>query len=135
MPTKDFILDFVIEEGHSNEGAPAEIVSLLKRKKIPEVSEFLGTVLLGEKKKVPGLQAADGLAFGAWHMESTKNYSLVDVAPDATVKALRAKTIMRIPTFRCHIDERELKIFKRGYFTHINLRRLRGALKHAGAKK
>ena len=32
VPSKDFVLNFVVEEGHVNEGAPAEIVSQLKRK-------------------------------------------------------------------------------------------------------
>lgn len=104
-------------------------MSQLKRKKIAEVSEFLGSVALGEKKKVPGLQAADGLAFGAWHGESRPDTEFLDVPPDAPAKALRSHALMRVPIFRCHVDERELGIFKKGYFTHIDLRRRYGAAK------
>jgi hypothetical protein len=129
FPRKDFVLDFEVEEGHSNQGAPAAIVSQLKRKKIAEVSELLGTVTLGEKKKVPGLQAADGLAFGAWHGEASPDTKFLNVPPDAAVKALRPQSMTKVPIFRCHVDERELGIFKKGYFTHVDLRRRYGAAK------
>jgi hypothetical protein len=122
VPSKDFLLDFVIEEGHQNQGAPAAIVSQLKRKRISGVSEFLGTVTLGEKTKIPGLQAADGLAFGAWHDES-KTVQLSFVAPDVPVDKMRGASLMKTPIFRCDISERELKVFQNGYFAHVDFRR------------
>ena len=122
IPSKDFILNFVAEEGHPNEGAPATIVSQLKRKRISGVSEFLGTAILGEKTKTPGLQAADGLAFGTWHLESGA-VSVSPVSPDVPVSKLKGKSLMKAPIFRCDINERELKIFKDGYFAHVDFRR------------
>jgi hypothetical protein len=122
VPSKDFVLNFVVEEGHPNEGAPAEIVSQLKRKRISGVSEFLGAAVLGEKIKTPGLQAADVLAFGAWHIERGP----IDVSfasPDVPVSELQGKSLMKAPIFRCDINERELKIFKNGYFAHVDFRR------------
>lgn len=127
-PKKDFVLNFVVEKGHKNQGAPAEIVAQLKRKRIDGVSEYLGAVSLGEKKQVPGLQAADGLAFGAWQ-DSAKNVPLVATPPDSTVQALRYRSMMKTPLFYCDIDERELKIFKNGYFAHAEHRRQFGQSK------
>ena len=43
--------------------------SPLKQKRISGLSEYLGVAVPGDKKKHPGLQAADGLASGVWHLE------------------------------------------------------------------
>jgi hypothetical protein len=118
------VLNFVVEDGHPNSGAPTEIVRQLKRKNISGVSEFLGDAIPGEKAKVPGLQAADGLAFGAWHIEQRPGLlDLGIVAPTIPVAEMRGKSQLKAPIFRCDIDERELRIFKNGYFAHIDFRR------------
>jgi hypothetical protein len=111
-----------MEDGHANSGAPAEIVRQLKRKNIPDMSEFLGAASLGEKTRVPGLQAADGLAFGAWHAEQGRlgPRDFVTVAPDVSVAKLKGRSRMKTPLFRCDIDDRELRILKSGFFSHVD---------------
>ena len=69
LPHEELTLNFVVEENRQYDGAPAAILQELKRKRIVGVSEFLGYAVPGEKRKIPGLQAADGLASGAWHLE------------------------------------------------------------------
>lgn len=125
IPSKDFVLNFVVEDGHPNAGAPTEIVRLLKRKNIPEVSEFLGTAIPGDKIKVPGLQAADGLAFGAWHMEHQElgPGDLGMVEPNLPLAELKGRSSLKAPIFRCDINRRELEIFKGGYFAHVDFRK------------
>jgi hypothetical protein len=133
-PSKDFVLNFIVEDGHPNSGAPTEIVRQLKRKGISGVSEFLGAAVTGEKTKVPGLQAADGLAFGAWHLEH-RPVQLANVSPDVPVSKLQGKSLMKAPIFRCDINERELKIFKNGYFAHVDFRRGFGRKKTGGESR
>jgi hypothetical protein len=60
---------------------------------------------------------------------SSSDTKFLNVPPDAPAKALRSHSLTRVPIFRCHVDERELGIFKKGYFTHIDLRRRYGAAK------
>jgi hypothetical protein len=129
LPHNGLVLNFIVEEGHPNEGAPATIVSQLKRKRIREVSEFLGAAVPGEKKRVPGLQAADALATGAWRGEA-RDPQFTDIPQDASVSELRRIADEKIPIFRCHADERELGQFKDGYFAHIEHRREFGRKKH-----
>jgi hypothetical protein len=115
------VLDFIVENGHVNEGAPNEIVHQLKRKRISGVSEHLGNVTPMDKEKCYGLQAADALATGAWHMEGSETGALVVDIPDA---ASLADTVpfrggLRAPIFRCHVDAAELALFKDEYFEHF----------------
>ena len=130
-PNRDLGLSFVVEEGHQNQVAPADIVFQLKRKKISGVSEFLGSATTGEKKKSPGLQAADGLAFGAWHLEHG-DVPLGVVAPNVPVSDLKGESRLKAPIFHCDIDERELRIFQDGYFAHVDFRRQFGRNKSGG---
>jgi hypothetical protein len=123
VPSKDFVLNFIVEDGHRNSGAPTEIVRLLKKKRIAGVSEYLGAAIPGEKKEIWGLQAADGLAYGSWHAESTSSVPLALVQPDIPVGEMNGKSLMKAPLFRCDIDERELRIFKNGYFARVHFRR------------
>ena len=55
LPRRSLTVDFVIEKGGPNSGAPATILEELRSKKVPDFSEFLGTVTLEDKKLVPGL--------------------------------------------------------------------------------
>ena len=61
---KDFILNFIVEEEHPNEGAPAEIVSQLKRKRISDVSGYLrciGWKNKGAYRRLTDLRSAHGM--------------------------------------------------------------------------
>jgi hypothetical protein len=121
-------LDFVIESGHPNEGAPAAIVARLKRNRIKGMSEFLGSAILGEKREVPGLQVADGLAFGA---RLRLCVPMINIPGNATVATARSRATLKAPIFRCHLDGKELTKFKNGYFANIEHRRLFGQRKPA----
>jgi len=129
------LINFVVESGHPNEGAPAEIVSQIRRKRIQGISEFLGVAVLDDKKKCPGLQAADGLATGAWRLEqsSAMQERLVDIPQDVPLRNVRPHQEMKAPIFRCHIDAKELATFKDGYFAHIEYRKEWGRRRRANA--
>jgi hypothetical protein len=125
MPHDGLALNFITESGHENEGAPAEIVSQLRRKRISGVSEFLGKATTDEKEKSPGLQAADGLASGSWHIEKAGMPLLGPVMQPS--KSLAnwnpAQTGWKVPISRCHIDAKQLSSFKEDYFAHIEYRK------------
>lgn len=133
LPRTDLRLDFIVESGHKNEGAASAILDQLKRKKIGGVSEYLGEARPGEKKAVPGLQAADGLAYGAWHME--ENVENILGRPQlAPFKEASATSASRMPTYRCDINAEELQQFREDYFLHIEYRRAWGQQRNAEIK-
>lgn len=125
MAHQGLSLNFIVDGGHPNCGAATEIVNQLKRKRISGVSEYLGVAVPGEVEKTPGLQAADGLASGAWHMESdakATEENLINVPQRVPLFVSRPYQQLKAPIFRCHIDEAELAKFKEGYFDHIRFR-------------
>jgi hypothetical protein len=126
LPHKDLVLNFVIESGHSNAGAPAEIVRRVKQKQLPGVSEFLGEVVIGEKRRVPGLQAADGLASGAWHLER-KGIPQLGPPTQPSIQGWNPRqTGWRVPIMRCHIDPPTLAELKKDHFALVEYRRAFG---------
>ena len=122
IPHDGLVLNFIVEDGHPNCGSAAEIVRTLKKNPIGNISQFLGYAITGEKKKHPGLQAADGLASGAWHSEALGTPVLGPPRPPSVKNFEPHKSDMKIPLFRCHIDSQEMKTFKNGYFQHLELR-------------
>jgi hypothetical protein len=134
IPRDDLELNFIVEEGHENEGAPNAIIQQLKRKRISGVSEFLGTVTTAEKKKIPGLQAADGLAFGAWYMDANDALPLGPPQKLPIAEPIKVPA-MKMPIYRCHMNAEELTRFKEGYFEHVEHRRQFGAAKYGTKPK
>jgi hypothetical protein len=122
---KGLTINFIVEENKEYDGAPAAIVEQLKRKRITGVSEFLGYAVPGEKTKTPGLQAADGVTSGAWHLEQRGLPVLTPpIAPSQSIAKWDPKaTGWKVPILRCHIDAKELATFKEDYFAHIDYRK------------
>jgi hypothetical protein len=123
MPRDGLVLNFITESGHANEGAAAEIVSTLKRKHISGVSEYLGKAATDEKENCPGLQAADGVTTGAWHLEK-RGIPLLGPPQEPSLANWDSKQHgWKVPILRCHIDAKELASFKEDYFAHVDYRR------------
>jgi hypothetical protein len=122
----DLRLDFIIESGHPNEGAPNDIVRRIKKHGIPKVSELLGTVTPMLKKECYGLQAADGLVTGAAWAEGpggSSSVPLTNVLPAGTLAEVRQKTPLKAPLFRCHIDREQLAKFRDDQFALVEFKR------------
>ena len=122
IPRDDLQINFIVEDGHPNCGSACEIVRVLKKKKIPDVSEFFGAAILGDKKKAWGLQAADMLANTAWRVEPLEPPK-IDIGQDAPLIELRGLSVQKAPVFYCHINEHELASFKGDYFLHLEYRK------------
>jgi hypothetical protein len=127
--------NFIVEDGHENAGAAHEIVKRIKKLEIPGYSDCLGTATLGEKKEFPGLQAADGLAYGAWHHDEHMVDNLIDIASSPSLDAARKRTALRAPLFRCHIDAETIIALKRDMIVALEKRQTFGRLKYAGRIK
>jgi hypothetical protein len=126
-------LDFIIESGHMNEGAPNEIVRRLKKQNIRGVSEYLGTVRPMLKKECYGLQAADGLATGAAWAEGPEGSSipLADVSLAGTLAQVAPKSPLKAPLFRCHVDREQLEKFRNDTFALVEFKRQFGLRRNA----
>jgi hypothetical protein len=129
----DLRLDFVIESGHENEGAPSEIIRRIKRQNLQEVSEYLGTVTLADKKECYGLQAADGLATGAAWAEGPDGSAVPvsNILPARRLADVLPKSPLKAPIFRCHLDREILAKLRDDNFTLIEMRRQFGLKRHA----
>jgi hypothetical protein len=131
LPTKGLSINFMVEDGHTNAGAPAEIIRQLKKKKIGGVSEHLGWAITGDKEKVPGLQAADCVTSGAWQIEKDVVPLLGNPQPPSLKNWKEFDSPHRVPILRCHIDPQHLATFKDGYFEHIAARQAYGDARQA----
>lgn len=106
----DLHINFVLESGHRNVGAPNEIITRLKKNSFLEGVECLGTVTTDEKIRSYGLQAADGLATGSMLMDSGKIHSveMARIEGDLDLDDLRSKTSLKAPIIDIPIDPKKL---------------------------
>lgn len=92
FPDKRPRIHFILEEGHVNAGDAVRAFHELKQKAPEDLVEALGTISFGEKKRFPGLQAADSMAHVAFKSDE-KGIDLVEhevtFSDDFTLKALR----------------------------------------------
>ncbi|MDR3376720.1 MAG: hypothetical protein P4L98_23625 [Ancalomicrobiaceae bacterium] len=118
-------LNFTIETGHPNQGAPSEIINRLKKDRIKGTSEFLGSVMPADKKECFGLQAADGLATGAGWSETEEGSTvpLGDVSDVGTIAAVQGRFSVNAPIFRCHITRGDLARLRDDQFALADLRK------------
>jgi hypothetical protein len=125
----DFTLNHIVEDGHPNAGSCHEIIKSLKKLNAPQFSEHLGTVTLADGDDFPGLQAADGLAYGAWANDEELLPHLVDFERTASPEVIRRGTIMRAPIFRCDATPEVLSLLRSDRLTLAAMRQQFGERK------
>lgn len=82
-------LNFIIEHGAKGGGACPEIVRQIK-KHVPELRDVLGTCVLEEKCKFPGLQGADAVSYSGYRQEREGNESeLMDFNPNWNLESAK----------------------------------------------
>lgn len=91
---------FVLEEGHKNAGDADRIFS--EAKKIDGLGERLGTLTFGEKKRFPGLQAADGIIATSQRIEARNAETFEEIDLNASLSDLRSERI-KTPILRAHL--------------------------------
>jgi uncharacterized protein DUF3800 len=109
-------------------GAPgsrdAERIHAQIKQDVPNESKIIGELSFGEKKKFPGLQAADSLAHPAFREEK----KLVELLafPTGTIKHARRATKSSAipPIFRVHLEDNTLGALKKDILVRIELEEL-----------
>jgi len=62
-------INFVLEDGHKNAGDAVRVFNEIKRDPAFPVKDAIGFMSFGSKRDVPGLQAADALAYSVYRAE------------------------------------------------------------------
>ncbi len=129
---KNLKLNFVVESGHPNEGAPNEIVRRIKKMNVSGAAEHLGSVTPMLKKECYGLQAADGLATGGAWTEGPNGSTipLSDISPVGTLAQVYPLSPLKAPLFRVHIDRQHLVRARDETIALFDLRREFGRKRH-----
>lgn len=94
------VVHFVLEEGHKNAGDAGRIFA--EAKKVVGLGERLGTLTFGEKKRFPGLQAADGIIATSQRIEARNAEMFEEIDPDAGLTELLSE-LVKTPIFRAHL--------------------------------
>ncbi|MEQ9643643.1 MAG: DUF3800 domain-containing protein [Alphaproteobacteria bacterium] len=102
----DFELHVVVEDGDTNIGAAPKIFHEIKKDRKFKYAPNLGDITIGEKKKYPGLQAADLVAFLAQRYERKGRADMV-VSPTGDVHQELGKA-RKSPIYRLHSDKKIL---------------------------
>lgn len=119
-------VNFILESGDDGSGDSLKVIREIQ--KTPETQDFaamLGAVpvAFGEKKKVPGLQAADMLAFGG--LKAASAALEMHEAPDGvSAEELTAMSEIKPPLFHVRIDKDVLASLKGDIITMIKIRKL-----------
>jgi hypothetical protein len=121
LDRSDMTFDLVLEAGAVGSKDAGRIVKELK-KQLPTETALLGSVHFGDKKKSPGLQAADALAFGAFQIEP-KYPLLIDGPEDQSIAQANRSVLVRPPIFRCELDATTLGALKTDILALVEMRK------------
>jgi hypothetical protein len=124
LKRNDLTINFIIEVGHKNFGDTMRVLEDIK-KRVPDFGKSLGSVIPGTKK-MPGCQAADALAAGAYRGERDGGLEFHDIPQDMTLADLRKRRLPRAPAVRNHATPELLRDIKDAAYA-----RDRGKTRHA----
>jgi hypothetical protein len=117
----DLTFNIILEAGAPGSKDVERIKAALK-KQLPVETEMLGNVIFGDKKKFPGLQASDALAFGAYQVEP-KGPKLSDIPEIATISQVSQSSQAKPPIFRCELDAETLRSLKSDILALVDIRK------------
>lgn len=122
---RELDINFVLEAGHKNAGDAERIFNRVKKMGLShpeekEIVKMLNVIAFGDKKKFPGLQAADVNAYAAFQHETSSPLEVVLLDPKSSMA--EAKKIQKVPIFRLEVGETELKLFKQFILDEIKER-------------
>jgi hypothetical protein len=92
------------------------------KKQVPETRTVLGEVEFGDKKKHPGLQAADAVAFGAYKLMPT-NPQMIDMPDGDSLTLANQRVAVKPPIYHCRLDEAMLGALKNDILAMVELRK------------
>ena len=118
----DLEIEMILESGDVGSADAPRIISQVK-KDLPDDTRMLGKVVFGDKKKFPGLQAADCLAYGALNMEREAILSFGEFTSGSLEDAKRAAPNVRPPVMRLHLDAAALGSLKTDILALVDYRK------------
>jgi hypothetical protein len=117
----DFVVNFLLEDGAVGSADCKRLLRDMK-KQVPETRTALGEVEFGDKKKHPGLQAADALAFGAYKLMPT-NPQMTDMPEGDTLAQANQRVAVKPPIYHSRLDAAMLGALKSDILTMVELRK------------
>jgi hypothetical protein len=125
----DVAVNFILESGHRHVLDAQDIFSKVRKAGFPDISPFLGTFSVGDKKRFAGLQAADMLAYSSYRLEQ-ENPDFVEYPADATTQQAGKLVGQRSPAFRLIVDRRVLEELTEGLLALKEAKRQFGERRH-----
>jgi hypothetical protein len=125
----DLTLNVVLESGPKNAGDAVRIFNLFKKQAPPELAKMAGKISFGEKKKFPGLQAADGIASSVFQFEKKPPKEPIYFPHnvyDEPIKVGRARRYGATPVYRLEATPKVLQDFRDNIFGEIEARKYFG---------
>jgi hypothetical protein len=122
-------IDFVLESGHPNLPNAEAIFHEVKAfndptEEIKIIMQSLNTITRGDKKKFPGLQAADVNAYSTFQYETRdNNLELISLPYESTID--EARKIQKVPIFHFPMTEDVLSQYRGLLLQTIEEKRLR----------
>jgi hypothetical protein len=109
----DLTINFILEAGHKNAGDAVRVFDEAKLEGDPALVRVLGAISFDDKRKWPGLQGADAIAYNAFGGEMREDVPIIDRPAGSTLKDDRRATKSKTPIYRCHVTEVELREFRK----------------------
>jgi Protein of unknown function (DUF3800) len=103
LKSKTLQVNFVLESGDPGSGDAKPVLDEAKKFAPTELSEVLGILSYGDKKTIPGLQAADLIAFSAFHAEQTGRIPLLDLHKNHTIDEGRKRVPYKSPVIKLEL--------------------------------
>lgn len=121
----DITINIMLELGARGSKDAVRIHDRIK-KLLPNDTKTLGEISFGEKKKFPGLQAADSLVHPAFGEEGRGNLDLREIPSMGTLEDVRRATRDTVtpPTFHSSLGAEELGSLKKACLSGFHLQEL-----------
>jgi hypothetical protein len=112
----DLVVNIIMESGDKSIGAgDAQRVLAQIKREVPEIGRHLGTLTIGDKRRHPGLQAADAIAYNAFREEgSVAGPDLAEFVDQGTLRDAKDIVDAKCPIFRCHATPEVLRSMRQG---------------------
>lgn len=121
----DLEINFILESGADGSKDALRIIrEIQKRPETQEIARMLSHVPLnfGDKKKVPGLQAADSLSFGALKLAPSKP-DMKDLPEHISLVEWGNLSAPKPPIAHIHLNKEHLSGFKNDILTLVEIRK------------
>lgn len=122
MHRNDLTINIVLEAGARGHRDCFRVINDIK-KQLPAETAMLGGLSFEDKRRFPGLQASDALAFGSYKRSESNEPFLMDIPQTGDLIAARRRAVIKPPIFHCDLDAETLGALKSDILALIDIRR------------